>query len=212
VVPAPDGVRRRSTRARPTDDDLLDAAAEVFAAHGYAATTMSAVAEHCDSTKPTLYAHFGDKDALHTRLMRREAELCRATLVAAYDASAGGDLRQQVEADTRALFAYADDRPSGFALLFGGDLTLPAVRIREELLSAVEDRLAERVHGYLRDRGAVVDDAGPGRVERQLAAVLAGVALSAARHALRHEVPHDEACTLAVDFSVAALTHLDPTV
>lgn len=43
---------------------ILQRAAELFARHGYAATSMNAVAEACGFTKPTLYHYFRDKDAL----------------------------------------------------------------------------------------------------------------------------------------------------
>ena len=63
---------RRSPAARPTDDELLDAARAVFAERGYAQATMGLIADRADSTKPTLYAHFGDKAALFRTTVRRE--------------------------------------------------------------------------------------------------------------------------------------------
>ncbi len=54
-------------RAATYDDQrslILRRAAELFAQHGYAATSMNAVAEACGFTKPTLYHYVRDKDAL----------------------------------------------------------------------------------------------------------------------------------------------------
>ena len=54
-------------RAATYDDQrglILRRAAELFAASGYAATSMNAVAEACGCSKPTLYHYFRDKDAL----------------------------------------------------------------------------------------------------------------------------------------------------
>ncbi|GAB4116872.1 MAG: TetR/AcrR family transcriptional regulator [Rubrivivax sp.] len=54
-------------RAATYDDQrslILQRAAELFAASGYAATSMNAVAEACGFSKPTLYHYFRDKDAL----------------------------------------------------------------------------------------------------------------------------------------------------
>jgi TetR/AcrR family transcriptional regulator len=54
-------------RAATYDDQrglILQRAAELFAQHGYAATSMNAVAEACGFTKPTLYHYVRDKDAL----------------------------------------------------------------------------------------------------------------------------------------------------
>ncbi len=54
-------------RAATYDDQrglILRRAAELFAQHGYAATSMNAVAEACGFSKPTLYHYVRDKDAL----------------------------------------------------------------------------------------------------------------------------------------------------
>lgn len=202
---------KRSTRARPTDDELLDAAVAVFAERGFAAATMSALAEQCDSTKPTLYAHFGDKETLFDRLLAREADRCRTTLFAAYSAAAELGLEEQVEASTRALFDYAATNPDGFRLLLGGDLTLTAVRVREQLLHEVHAHLATNVHAYLTGPHAGPHPPTPAAVEHQLAAILAGVALSAAQHALAHDTSLDDACAMATAFSAAALKGLEAT-
>ena len=54
---------------------MLDAACAVFAAQGFANTTMEAIASRAGTTKPTLYARFGAKDQLFARAVRREHEL-----------------------------------------------------------------------------------------------------------------------------------------
>jgi Bacterial regulatory proteins, tetR family len=40
--------------ARPTDDQLLDAARAVFGVHGFRQATMEGIAQRAGSTKPTL--------------------------------------------------------------------------------------------------------------------------------------------------------------
>jgi AcrR family transcriptional regulator len=54
-------------RAATYDDQreqILARAAELFARHGYTATTMNQVAAACGVTKPTLYHYFTDKQSL----------------------------------------------------------------------------------------------------------------------------------------------------
>ncbi|MEP7283678.1 MAG: TetR/AcrR family transcriptional regulator [Rubrivivax sp.] len=54
-------------RAATYDDQrglILRRASGLFAQHGYAATSMNAVAEACGVSKPTIYHYFRDKDAL----------------------------------------------------------------------------------------------------------------------------------------------------
>src|ERR1041384_5592460 len=76
---------RRSPAARPTDDEVLDTAREVFAQRGYAQATMDLIAARADSTKPTLYAHFGDKAALFRTLVSREVAAIQAWVLTAYE-------------------------------------------------------------------------------------------------------------------------------
>ena len=194
----------RSTGARPTDDQLLDAALPVFSSHGFHNSTMSEVAGRADSTKPTLYAHFGDKDGLYERLLQREAELCRAHLFAAYAAAAGLPLSEQTRADVEAFFDYAAARSDGFELLFGarnGD----AVAVRDELVATLVGQIAQRLTDFVTRR----PDSRPTWREHQLAAMLVGGTVTAAQHA-RAEVgvDIDQACRLASDYAIAALKNL----
>ena len=48
---------------------MLDAAEELFTRDGYAATTMTAIAEHADVAVQTLYAVFGNKRTILTELI-----------------------------------------------------------------------------------------------------------------------------------------------
>lgn len=63
--------------ARDTADKILDAAAELFATHGYAATTTRAIAERAGVNEVTLFRRFENKigilKALGERLGRRQA-------------------------------------------------------------------------------------------------------------------------------------------
>ncbi|TSH89048.1 TetR/AcrR family transcriptional regulator [Verticiella sediminum] len=57
---------------------ILDAAAGLFAAQGYAATSMEQVADACNAGKDTLYRRYPSKGALFTALM----DACRADVLA----------------------------------------------------------------------------------------------------------------------------------
>ncbi|MEW6703801.1 MAG: TetR/AcrR family transcriptional regulator [Pseudomonadota bacterium] len=56
--------RTRSATYDQQRDEMLARAAELFAATGYAGTSMNEVARACGVTKPALYHYFRDKDAL----------------------------------------------------------------------------------------------------------------------------------------------------
>ena len=95
---------------------LLDAALEAFASHGFHATSMNDVAEAAGVTKPVLYQHFGSKRSLYQELLDDVATTLRSRIEAA---TATGGPRQQVEAGFRAYFDFVGERRSRFTLLFG---------------------------------------------------------------------------------------------
>jgi AcrR family transcriptional regulator len=65
----PRGQFDRSARRAETRTRLLQAAAEVYALHGFAGATLDQVAARAHLTKGALYDHFGSKENLLTALM-----------------------------------------------------------------------------------------------------------------------------------------------
>jgi AcrR family transcriptional regulator len=65
-------------RTRPTRgevrDRILDAAAKVFAAEGFAGATIDAIGQAAGFTKGAVYSNFGSKDELFLALLDREVE------------------------------------------------------------------------------------------------------------------------------------------
>ena len=55
-------------------EEVLVAAEELFLRHGYADTTMQAVASHAGVAKATVYSNFPTKDALFEAVVTRRAE------------------------------------------------------------------------------------------------------------------------------------------
>ena len=60
---------RRQQNRLNRERAILDAALTVFAAQGYTATTMDAVAAEAGVTKPTLYSYFPSKESLFQAMM-----------------------------------------------------------------------------------------------------------------------------------------------
>ena len=191
----------RTTGARPTDDQLLDAARDVFADRGFHASSMAEIAEQANSTKPTLYAHFGGKDELYARVLLREANQCRTHLFDAYEAAATLGLRDQTRADVEALFTYVEEQPQGFELLFGPRNAGSAAGVRTTLLDDIASHLAQRLMDYR--TGSVAS--APTWSEQQLAPMLVGSAITAAQHARAVGADMPRASALASAFAIAAL-------
>jgi AcrR family transcriptional regulator len=71
---------RREARREARRDAILDVAAKSFLDHGYAGTTMSAIAANLGGSKGTLWSYFSSKDILFAAVIDRTTEAFRAEL------------------------------------------------------------------------------------------------------------------------------------
>ena len=63
--------RRRVPRAE-REQSMLDAAGRAFAAHGFHAASMDAIAADAGISKPMLYNYFGSKQGLYVAFVERD--------------------------------------------------------------------------------------------------------------------------------------------
>lgn len=200
------GSSPRSNGNRPSDDLLLDAARDVFDENGYHATSMESIAARADSTKPTLYAHFGSKEQLYRAALQREAGELRGWLFAAYESAAGLSMEEQVRADMLAFFQYATEHPAGFGLLFGDTASGPAAEVRDELMQSISGQIAVRIRAYYIQRRL----RPPAQSAELLASMLAGIAIHGGRQALALALPPADVGVFATALAHAGLQHLAP--
>jgi AcrR family transcriptional regulator len=94
---------RRSPAARR--EAILQAAAAVFAEHGFAAATTDAIAQAAGVSKGGLYWHFSSKDAILAALLRSifDEELVLLQTALGTDGSAAERVRQLVAASMAAV-------------------------------------------------------------------------------------------------------------
>jgi AcrR family transcriptional regulator len=189
-----------------SDAALLDAAREVFAASGFEAASMEAIAAAAGATKPTLYGRFGSKRALYERAVARDADALIEHLFAAYSAVADAPVGVMVEASMAAYFDFFDRHPDAYGLLFASGRSEPAVVMAERVLDAITDRLAEMV-------GAVL--ARDGRRPAPTTRLLAGMLLGIAHHgvaAARRDPALDpgRARRLATELALSGLRRMAP--
>lgn len=201
--------RRRSTRNRPTDEQLLDAALQVVVEVGAERATMDAIAERADTTKVTLYAHYGSREALIGALMDRELDLITRWMFESYDKHETRSPRERTRAAVEALFDYAVERPGGFQVLLNtthgnvrgtGNGASAEADPGRRLFSALEPRIAQRFRSYYE---------GLGQERRTSADILAAMVLSLsmdiAHQAIASGVPPIAAKDLAVTATLGAL-------
>ncbi|GGO90699.1 TetR/AcrR family transcriptional regulator [Wenjunlia tyrosinilytica] len=87
TVPARPRRRTQRERSEATSGDLLDAARELFARDGYAATSLEAVCERAGVSKGGLYHHFRNKEDLFRVVCAAEQKRLAAAVSAAYRAT-----------------------------------------------------------------------------------------------------------------------------
>lgn len=126
-------------RRRPL---ILDAALEVFAARGYAGTTMQAIADAAGVTKPVVYDCFGNRDELLLALLAREEQHLVISIVAALPADPSvGTPEEHVLEGLTAVLTAVQKQPQSWRIVFGaqyGAAPVVADRVRAARAFLVE--------------------------------------------------------------------------
>ncbi|WP_376973191.1 TetR/AcrR family transcriptional regulator [Arthrobacter sp.] len=142
--------RGPKTRRLPREErrkQLLDAAHQVFVAHGYHGAAMDEIADVALVSKPVLYQHFPGKRELYLALLDAHLESLTALMLAAIGSTTDNKLR--VQATIRAYFEFISQDSQAHRLVFESDLMNdPEVSARLEAFnakfaSAIADVIAE---------------------------------------------------------------------
>jgi AcrR family transcriptional regulator len=146
------GPGARTTRGGPRGTGrrrLLDAAEELFATHGFAATTTRAIAERAGTSTGMVFYHFPTKEALLETLLAERSP--QADLRGILDANAG-DPRAALTELARAVDDTIEQRGEILRIMLRGEDTEAGDLFRRYVDSAVQT-LADHLHGELGDRG-----------------------------------------------------------
>jgi AcrR family transcriptional regulator len=127
----------RSTSKRLTAAErrhvIEQAATELFAQRGYAATTVEDIVRAAGVTKPMLYRHFESKQELCIALLERYRDELVAAPLARFDPQAG-DAHAQLVVMTEVWLEHARSHPAATRLLFVPITGDPEVeRVQREL-------------------------------------------------------------------------------
>jgi AcrR family transcriptional regulator len=114
----PSDQRRPRSRRLPRavrQRQIVDAAIEVFAEHGFHQASMDEISETAGVSKPMLYAYLGSKDELFLACVRREA----TQLIEAISGAADNDLTpdEQLWHGLRSFFAHVSENRASWTLL-----------------------------------------------------------------------------------------------
>ncbi|WP_055589478.1 TetR/AcrR family transcriptional regulator [Streptacidiphilus griseoplanus] len=152
-----------------TRERVLDAAAEEFAAQGYAATALHAVAVRAGVTKGALYAHFSSKEELARAVVREGGRLPPVAGGAGPVDDPVAELRSLVLHLTSTLQGDARTRAAYRLVAEGAPVEASAWRVLRE----AERRAADLV-GRAVAAGTASPQSPPGTVARLLLAAVLG--------------------------------------
>lgn len=143
-----------TTKRLPSDERLaviLDAAGRLFAARGYDGARLDAVAAAAGVTKPILYRHVADKEALYLAVLaRHRADLPRFTAVMPEQGSPAERVRPVLEL----WLDYAERHSYAWQMLFrdtGGGPRIEALRreVQEEARAVLARLIAALSRGRI---------------------------------------------------------------
>ena len=185
-APAQRGGRLSRTARRA---QLLLAARDVFAAHGYHAAAMDDIAERAGVSKPVLYQHFPGKLELYRALLTTYADELVTRVEQAISTTT--DNQERVHGAVSAYFDFVAGEGQAYRLVFESDL-----RSEPEAAAVVDGALTRGIDSVA---DAVTTDAGLDAARaRMLAVGLVGLSQVAARYWLDSDqaVPREEAVAL----------------
>jgi AcrR family transcriptional regulator len=191
-------------RSRETVEAILEAARQVFAAHGYAGGTTNRIAQRAGVSIGSFYQYFPNKDAIVVALMERhmtETTAMYEQLMGEADA-ADLEVEQIVRHFVTAMLAIYQKEPSYYRVIFEEaprplDIHATRARIHEAVAGALATQIGRLVSTRLRH--PIVS-----------AHLLVEVATSSIRHFVLHTPPGLQADVFADELIQMILAYLVP--
>ncbi|OAH11625.1 TetR/AcrR family transcriptional regulator [Streptomyces jeddahensis] len=160
------------------EQQMLDAAVQIFGQRGYQAASMDEIADLAGVSKPLVYLYLNSKEDLFTTCIRREARAMIEAVRAGVRPDDPADRR--LWGGLRAFFTHTAQNPDGWAVLHrqarthGEPFAAEAAAMREEIVALVTQLIAVAARETHRDPSL------PEREVAGLAEALVGAAESLA--------------------------------
>ncbi|NOD96446.1 TetR family transcriptional regulator [Ruegeria sp. HKCCD6228] len=120
---------------------ILEAALNVFSAHGFRGATVDQIAAEAGLSKPNLLYYFPSKEAIHTELL---SGLLDTWLAPLHDLDANGDPMEEILAYIRRKLQMSQELPRE-SRLFANELVQGAPRIHDALSNDLKTLVDEKV-------------------------------------------------------------------
>ncbi|WP_377269107.1 TetR/AcrR family transcriptional regulator [Peterkaempfera sp. SMS 1(5)a] len=135
--------RKRQARGEKRITELLDAAGQVFAEHGYSATTTNAIAARAGVSPGSLYQYFPNKEAIAEALAERYAARAHATQLILEDPELPGmPLPAILDRVVDPTVVFHCEDPAVHVLLAGPDSPARLHAVHSPLHEAMLSRIA----------------------------------------------------------------------
>ncbi|MFB7571438.1 TetR/AcrR family transcriptional regulator [Streptomyces sp. NPDC056165] len=171
-------VRTRRMPRAVREQQMLDAAVQIFGRRGYTAASMDEIAELAGVSKPLVYLYLNSKEDLFTACIRREAAALTEAVRAGVRPGLPAD--RQLWEGLRAFFTHTARHPEGWAVLHlqarthGEPFAAEIAAMRAEIVEFVTQLILVAAREAHRDPGL------PEREVAGLAEALVGAAESLA--------------------------------
>ena len=178
---------------RPREFDVekaLERALDVFWRQGYEGTSMYDLTEALGITRASLYAAFGNKEALFQRVMERYEAKAGAYRIAAEKAESALQAVQLLLTGPVELHGNKDNPPGCLGVQGALACGLDSEAVRDDLASRRsrgEAAIRRRLERALSE-GDLVSESDPADLARYLSALIYGIAVLAAGGANRREL------------------------
>ncbi len=183
---------------------ILAGATELFAVNGYDGTSMGQIAEAGGITPAVIYDHFPAKSELAIELLERHTEeLLRQ--VGETLQSAGGGPAELMRAGVDAFFAYVEEHPFAWRMMFRDPPSDPDVAAAYRRL---DRRATAGIAAFVEmgAGGALARFENPGRAAEMFAEAVKGAQNGLAAWWYEHpEIPRREVVDRMLEFSWAGL-------
>jgi AcrR family transcriptional regulator len=142
-------------RSRVTVEVILDAAAQVFEARGYAEGTTNRIAERAGVSIGSVYEYFPNKDAIVVALAERELERERQDILKGVEAPGPGGLDGLLRRFVEAVVGFHARSPALYRMLFDEAVHPPETHA---CVLRFEESLAHVLEAALREHRVAVED------------------------------------------------------
>ena len=156
--------RRREQYRESLREDILSAARQLFAIHGFEATSMRAIASKVDCSPGILYHYFADKQDIMALLVRETFSKLNSRLTAIREDN--DTVTARLRRGLRAYIEFGLEHPHHYALLFMRPM---AIEGNEKILAAFQED-GTRTFNCLRSMSAEALAAGvlrPGIIDAE---------------------------------------------